>query len=95
MQHYGLEGFQEVLLEVVVAELLLEQELVRELPQGVDRVESDVEVLVGADRVEVLAERLPNLLPHEPNPAHVEVSHLDQALQGELPRVVQVCELLP
>lgn len=95
MQHYSFKRFQEVLLKVIVAELLFKQKLIRELSERVDRIEGDVEVLVRAHRVEVLAQRLPDLLPHEPYPAHVEVRDLHQPLERELPRVVQICQLLP
>ena len=94
MQHYCFKRLQKVFLEVIVAELLFEEELVSQLSEWVDSIEGDIEILMRANCIEMLAQWLPNLLPNKSDSAHVKIGDLDQSLQGELPRVVQVCELL-
>ena len=44
--------------------------------------------------VEVLTQVLPDLLPHKADSPHVEVSHLDELLERELSRVLQILQLL-
>ena len=90
VQHYPLEGLEEVLLKVETSKLLLDQELVCELPQGVDGKNGHHEVGVRADPHEVLTEHLPYLGPNEPDPRHVQVCHLHDGLQTELARVHRV-----
>jgi hypothetical protein len=44
--------------------------------------------------VEVLTQVLPDFLPHKADSPHVEVSHLDELLERELSRVLQILKLL-
>lgn len=93
-KHNRVEGLQEVFLEVVATELLLHQELVRQLSERVDGVEGNIQVVVLSNIVEVLTQVLPDLLPHKADSSHVEVSHLDQLLKRKLSRVFQILKLL-
>jgi hypothetical protein len=79
---------------VVASEFLLHKELVGKLPEGVDRVEGNIQVIVLSNIVKVLTQVLPDLLPHKPNSPHVEVSYLDQLLERELSGVLQILKLL-
>ena len=55
MQHYCFKRLQEVFLEVIVAELLFEEELVSQLSEWVDSIEGDIKILMRANCVEMLA----------------------------------------
>ena len=65
---------------MIATELLLHEEFVGKLPQRVDGIESDVQVVVLSHIIEVLTQILPDLLPHEADSAHVEIGHLHQLL---------------
>ena len=60
VQHDSLERFEEHLLIVEVLTLVLLKELVRELSQGVNSVDHDVEILVASDPGKVITKHLPD-----------------------------------
>mmetsp|Transcript_3025 Transcript_3025/g.9444 ORF Transcript_3025/g.9444 Transcript_3025/m.9444 type:complete len:1065 (-) Transcript_3025:1106-4300(-) len=78
-----LEGLQEGALKVKVGQLVLLQELARELSQRIDRVHGNVQVLVAAHLAEVLLQVVPDAVPHQANAAQVEVRILHDLLQRE------------
>mmetsp|Transcript_7744 Transcript_7744/g.21733 ORF Transcript_7744/g.21733 Transcript_7744/m.21733 type:complete len:339 (-) Transcript_7744:2374-3390(-) len=78
--HHDLERPEEVGLEVVVAQLVLLQELHGQLPEGVDRVHADADVRVAGHVDEVLAQDAPNPRPGEADAVHVVVGHLHELL---------------
>ena len=88
-----LKWLQEVFLEIKARKLILDQELVSELSEGIDGEDGDVEVLVATHVNEVLRQHLPNPCPHESDPSHVEVGDLHELLQAELSGVDGFVEL--
>ena len=79
---------------MVAAKLLLHEEFVCKLPERVDRVEGNIEIVVLTNIVEVLTQVLPDLLPHKADSPHVKVSHLDELLERELSWVFQILKFL-
>jgi hypothetical protein len=62
---------------MIVAELLLHQEFVSQLTQGVYSIQSHIQIVVLPHIIEVFAQALPDLLPHKPDAVHVIVGYLD------------------
>lgn len=84
VEHDSFEGLEEHLLVAEVLPLFFLEELVGKLPQRINGVNHDIQILVLAHHGEVIAKRTPDALPLEAHSIHVERSDLYQFLEAEL-----------
>ena len=66
---------------MVITQFLFQKELVCKLSEGINCIEGNIKVVVLPNVIEMLAQILPDLLPNETDPAHIEVCNLYQFLQ--------------
>lgn len=94
IQHYCFEWFQKHFLIAEILSLLFFQEFIRQLPQRINSVDHDVQILARTHPCEMLPKSSPNTLPLETNTVHVQRGYLDQLLKAELLWAVFIGKLL-
>ena len=77
IQHDRFKWLEEVLLEIEALEFFLQEELISQLPQTVDSVNSHHEVGVGADKAKVFREKFPDPSPDISDSVHIQVGDFD------------------